>query len=79
MSIFWGLGGALLTQIAGTSGGQYYLASDQTELRKIYNDLEPTLSIKPEKLELTSLLAGIGVLAFMLGGALSLLWFGRVI
>jgi Ca-activated chloride channel family protein len=69
----------LLVQIAETSGGQYYFAGDETELRRVYNDLEPTLSIKPEALELTSVLAGLGMLVFLLGGALSLLWFGRVI
>ena len=79
MNIHTALNEPLLQQIALTSGGQYYFAGDETELRKIYNDLEPTLSIKPEDLELTSLLAGLGILVFLLGGALSLLWFGRVI
>jgi hypothetical protein len=29
-------------------------------------------------MEVTSLLAGIGMLTLLIGGALSLLWFGRV-
>ncbi|MDL1912667.1 VWA domain-containing protein [Chloroflexi bacterium CFX6] len=69
----------LLQQIALESGGRYYYAGDESELQRIYNDLEPTLSIKPEELELTSLFAGVGILVFLLGGALSLLWFGRVV
>ncbi|HSO11507.1 MAG TPA: VWA domain-containing protein [Anaerolineales bacterium] len=79
MNIHTQLNEPLLAQIAGTSGGQYYFAGDKTELRKIYNELEPTLSIKPEELELTSSLAGLSILVFLAGGALSLLWFGRVV
>lgn len=79
MNVHTALNDALLNEIALTSGGQYYFAGDETGLRHIYNDLEPTLSIKPEELELTSLFAGLSVLVFLLGGALSLLWFGRVL
>lgn len=79
MNIHTALDEALLAQIAFTSGGQYYFAADEIGLRRIYNDLEPTLSIKPEELELTSLLAGLSILIFLVGGALSLLWFGRVV
>ena len=31
-----------------------------------------------EEMEITSLFAGVGMLAFLIGGVLSLLWFGRV-
>jgi len=79
MIVHTSLNEPLLKQIALISGGQYYYAGDETELRRIYNDLEPALSIKPEDLELTALLAGFGILVFLFGGALSLLWFGRVI
>ena len=79
MNVHTALNEPLLQQIAQTSGGQYYFAGDEKELHRIYNDLVPTLSIKPEELELTALLAGVGILVFLLGGALSLLWFGRVI
>jgi len=79
MNIYTQVNEPILQQIADTAGGQYYFAGDQTELRRIYKDLEPTLSIKPEELELTSLLAGLSLLVFLVGGALSLLWFGRVI
>jgi Ca-activated chloride channel family protein len=68
----------VLQEISNTSGGEYYYAGNEEELRRIYNDLEPKLSIKPEELELTSIFAGIGILVFLIGGALSLVWFGRV-
>lgn len=79
MNIHTQMNEPLLQQIALEAGGGYYYAGDESELQKIYNDLEPTLSIKPEELELTSLFAGVGVLVFLLGGALSLLWLGRVV
>jgi Ca-activated chloride channel family protein len=69
---------ALLQSIASTTGGVYYNAGDEEQLRRIYNDLQPKLSIKPEDMELTSIFAGLGMLVFLLGGMLSLLWFGHV-
>lgn len=78
MSIHSQLNESILMQIAEVSGGQYYFAADENELSQIYDDLEPTLSIKPDELELTSLFAGLGILLFSIGGMLSFLWFGRV-
>ena len=78
MNIHTQLDDSMLMQIADTSGGRYYYAADDDELNRIYDDLEPTLSIKPEELELTSLFAGFGILIFLIGGVLSFLWFGRV-
>jgi Ca-activated chloride channel family protein len=69
---------ATLQAIAGTTGGAYYNAGNEEQLRKIYADLKPKLSIKPEKIEMTSLFAGLGMIVFLVGGMLSLLWFGHV-
>ena len=68
----------ILEYIAATSGGVYYNAGDEEQLRRIYGDLEPRLSIKTEEMEVTSLFAGAGMLLFILGAAFSLFWFGRV-
>jgi Ca-activated chloride channel family protein len=69
---------ATLQQIASDTGGVYYNAANEEQLRKIYSDLEPKLTIKPEKMEMTSIFAGIGMIIFLIGGLLSLLWFGHV-
>jgi Ca-activated chloride channel family protein len=69
----------ILQEMSHITGGQYYYAGNEEELRRIYNDLEPKLSIKPEEIEITSIFAGIAILAFLAGGLLSLLWFGRVL
>jgi Ca-activated chloride channel family protein len=72
------LDAALLQYISDTTGGVYYNAANEEELINIYRDLEPKLSIKTERIEITSLFAGAGMLFFLVAGALSLLWFGRV-
>ena len=68
----------LMRSIADDTGGNYYSAANEDDLFKIYSDLKPKLSIKTEEMEVTSLFAGVGMLAFLIGGVLSLLWFGRV-
>ena len=79
MNIHTQLNDQILKQISDTSGGRYYFADDESELARIYDDLEPSLSIRPEEMELTSLFAGLGLLVFLIGGTLSFLWFGRVL
>jgi Ca-activated chloride channel family protein len=69
---------ATLQAVADNTGGQYYKAASEDDLKRVYSDLQPKLSIKPEDIEITSLFAGVGLLLFLLAGALSLLWFGRV-
>jgi Ca-activated chloride channel family protein len=69
---------AMLRSISDDSGGNYYSAVNEDALLKIYSDLKPKMTIKTEEMEITSLFAGMGMLAFLIGGALSLLWFGRV-
>jgi len=68
----------MLQYIAQASGGSYYNAGDEEQLRKIYDDLKPKLSVKPEEIEMTSIFAGLGMIVFLIGGLLSLLWFGHV-
>lgn len=69
----------MLQAISETTGGVYYNAGNEEELRRIYNDLEPKLTVRAEEMEITSLLSGLGILLFLVGGALSLLWFGRAL
>jgi len=77
-TVFSQLDESLLQEISGITGGVYYNAANEEDLVRIYRDLEPKLSIKSEEIEVTSLFAGAGVLLFLVAGALSLLWFGRV-
>ena len=69
---------AMLTQIAQITGGDYYNAENEQDLQAIYEHIDPQLVVKPQKMEITSLFAGASILALLLGGAFSLLWFGRL-
>ena len=67
-----------LRQIAELTQGAYFSAENAQDLRTIYDTLDPQLVIKPEQLELTSIFAGASIFILLLGGLLSLLWFGRL-
>jgi Ca-activated chloride channel family protein len=68
----------LLQQIAQITDGTYYNAATPQDLQAIYHNLNPTLVIKPEKTEITSLFAGVGIVILLIGGVLSLMWFSRL-
>jgi Ca-activated chloride channel family protein len=69
---------AALQQIAQLSEGIYFSAEKQEDLEAIYENLEPQFVIRADEMEVTSLFAGAGIFVFLIGGAFSLLWFGRV-
>ena len=65
-------------QISQLTGGTYYNAESEQDLLKIYDNLDPQLVIKPEKMEVTSIFAGASILVLLIGGVFSLLWFSRL-
>jgi Ca-activated chloride channel homolog len=67
-----------LQQIASISGGKYFQGSGDVNLQEIYTQLTPQLIVKPEEVEVTSILAGVSMLVMLVGGFLSLLWFNRL-
>ncbi len=69
---------ATLQQISQITGGTYYNAQSTQDLRNIYDNLDPQLTIKPEKTEVTFLFAGGSILTLLLGGLYSLLRFGHL-
>jgi Ca-activated chloride channel family protein len=69
---------AMLQRIAQITDGVYYNVENEEDLQRIYADLEPQLVIKPEKMEVTSMLAGVSLLVLLIGGSISLRWFGRL-
>ncbi len=68
----------LLQEIAAATNGTYFHADNETDLQEIYDTIDLQLTIRGDKMEVTSLLAGIGVLLLLVGGGLSMLWFGRI-
>lgn len=77
-SVFTQLNEAQLKQIAEMTGGGYSNAADEEALRAIYDNLDSRLVVRPEQMEITSIFSGAGLLVLLIGGAFSLLWFGRV-
>jgi len=69
---------AMLRQISQLTAGAYYNAENEEALLTIYDNLDPQLVIKPEKMEVTSIFAGASILVWLIGGAFSLLWFSRL-
>ena len=69
---------ATLQRISQITGGAYYNAANEQDLHTIYDNLDTQLVIEPQKTEVTSLFAGASILVLMIGGTLSLLWFGRL-
>lgn len=69
---------AMLRSIAQITGGDYYNAVDEDDLLQISEKLAPQLVIKPEKIEVTSILVGASMLVLLLGGLFSLFWFSRL-
>jgi Ca-activated chloride channel family protein len=67
-----------LKAIAQMTDAAYFNAENEEDLRQIYDNLNPQLMLKAEKTELTAILAGLGILILVIGGVMSLLWFGRV-
>jgi Ca-activated chloride channel family protein len=78
-SVHTALNEPTLQQIAQVAGGQYHHAQNEQDPQEIYKNITPQLVIKPETIEITSILAGASMLVLMLGGVVSLFWFGRLV
>lgn len=67
-----------LKQIADTTGGKFFATADSSKLSAIYKSLGTRIGFRKERRELTAAFAAGGLALMMLGGAFSLLWFGRL-
>jgi Ca-activated chloride channel homolog len=68
-----------LQQIAALTGGSYYNAQSADDLLEIYDSLVPELVVEPEKLEITSLLAGASILLMLMSAGISMAWYSRLL
>jgi Ca-activated chloride channel homolog len=67
-----------LGQIASLSGGHAYTAANSADARAVYSHLAKQLGHKKVKDELTYGFAGGALALLLVGGGLSLFWFGRL-
>lgn len=67
-----------LAQIAQASGGKSFTAQTATGLSEVYEKLGSQLGHKKTKKEITAEFAGGGLALLLLGGVMSLGWFGRL-
>jgi Ca-activated chloride channel family protein len=67
-----------LKRIAEQTDGAYYNASNENDLRAIYENLATRLVMRAEKQELTAGFTGIAIILSLCAGILSLLWFNRL-
>jgi Ca-activated chloride channel homolog len=68
-----------LKQIADKTDGEYFKASSETDLNKIYDDLSKQVIFKTEQTELTAFFTALAALLFIAAGIISMLWFNRLI
>jgi Ca-activated chloride channel homolog len=68
-----------LAQIAQASGGKAYTAADSAKASAVYQHLAVQLGHKKVKREMTADVAGGGLVLVLVGGVLTLMWFGRIV
>ena len=68
-----------LAAIASSSGGRAFTAANSSDLHVIYAHLAAELGHKKVKHEITASFAGGGLVLLLIGSAMSLRWFGRLV
>lgn len=68
-----------LEQVARLSGGRFFTASNTQGLKAVYAHLAANLGHKHVKHEISASFAGGGLVLLLLGSAMSLRWFGRLV
>lgn len=69
---------ATLKQIADATGGQYYNASNEKDLRAVYENLTTQLVFRQQRTEVTAILTALAGVFSVIAAALSLVWFNRI-
>jgi Ca-activated chloride channel family protein len=67
-----------LKAIAQDTDAEYFLATSEADLKKVYENLTTQLVFKSEKTEVTALFTLVAAMFSIVASALSLLWFNRL-
>ena len=68
-----------LKAIATLTRSEYFHAGSETELQKIYKNLNTKLFFERKETEITALFAAAAAVLALVSAALSLLWFNRIL
>jgi Ca-activated chloride channel homolog len=68
-----------LKAVANLTMGEYFYAGTAVDLRKVYETLNSRLVMERKETEVTALLAAAAAALLVIGAALSLAWFNRVL
>jgi Ca-activated chloride channel family protein len=77
-SIRTALDESTLKQIAEDTDAQYFLATSDADLKKVYENLSTELVLRTQKTEVTALFTLVAAVFSIVASALSLLWFNRL-
>lgn len=69
---------AVLREIASITGGEYFQASNATDLQKVYQSMASRTVLEKKETELSALFAGIAALITITAAMLSMWWFNRI-
>lgn len=67
-----------LQEIASLTNGAYYHAEDESALQEIYENIDLRLVVRGDTMERTAIMAALGLLLWLVGGALSMFWLGHM-
>jgi Ca-activated chloride channel family protein len=67
-----------LRDIATQTNGQYYAAATEAQLASVYQNIGSSVGYETKQLEITEWFVGLGLLALLATGAMSLAWFNRL-
>ena len=68
----------LLQEVALLTEGVYFRVEDFEDVSPVYEELGTEFVVESREVEVTSMMGGVSALLLLIGGALSLFWFGRV-
>jgi len=77
-NVFTRLDETTLRGMAEATGGRYFNAQDESDLRQIYDELSRERVFEKKETEVTFAFAGAALIMSVLAGALGLVWFNRL-
>ena len=77
-NVFTRLDETALRAVADTTGGRYFNAQDEDDLRQIYEELTRERQFEDEETEVTFAVTAAAMILSIIAGGLGLLWFNRL-